>query len=306
MGYRLSGNLPKVDLPDGVVLLDGAMGTELQRRGVQGPNTLWSNYALMQAEEIVADVHLDYINAGASVITTNNYATVRRRLREAGLENRFEELVVKAGKLANRARNRSGRDVFIAGSLPPLYGSYRTDLIRRYEEIEPQYREQAQLLEPYVDLYICETMSSSAEALAAANGAASTGKPVWVAWTLHDDESGKLRSGETITHAAATLQNVPVSAYLINCSRPESISAAMPELKSLGDVPVGAYANGFTQIPEKWNFTDDASLPDSRVDLSPDKYAQFAKQWVSDGARIVGGCCEVGPKHITRLAKVLL
>jgi len=306
VGYQLSDKKPRVDLPAGVVMLDGAMGTELQRRGVQGPNTLWSTYALLQAEEIVVDVHADYIEAGASIITTNNYATVPRRLREAGLENRFEELIAKAGKLATRARNRSDRDVLIAGSLPPLYGSYRPDLVRRYEEIEPQYREIAQLLEPYVDLFICETMSSSDEALAAANGAAATGKPVWVAWSLHDNASGSLRSGESIEHAVATIQNVPVSAYLLNCCRPESVSAAIPELKTLSDNPVGAYANGFTHIPDKWAFSDDASLPNMRTDLSPDKYAQFAQKWVSDGARIIGGCCEVGPKHIEKLAQVLL
>ncbi|MDH3693044.1 MAG: homocysteine S-methyltransferase family protein, partial [Gammaproteobacteria bacterium] len=274
----MSENFPTIDLPDGVVLLDGAMGTELQRRGVQGPNTLWSTFALMQAEEIVTDIYSDYIEAGASIITTNTYATIRRRLRESGLVNRFEELNIKAGKLANRARSRSGQDnLLIAGSLPPLYGSHRPDLARPFEEIEPQYREQAEILAPYVDLFICETMSSGAEALAAASGATSAGKPVWVAWSLHDDASGRLRSGETITQAAAMLKDLPVSTYLANCCKPESISAAIPQLNALNDFPVGAYANGFTQIPDKWTFSDDVSLPDVRVDLSPDNYAQIAQ-----------------------------
>lgn len=302
----MSENIPIVELPDGVVLLDGAMGTELNRRGVQGPNTLWSTYALMQAEVIVADIYDDYISAGASIITTNTYATTRRRLRESGLEKRFEELNQKAGEMANQARERSGRELLIAGSLPPLYGSYRPDLVHPFEEIEPLYREQAQLLEPYVDLFICETMSSGAEALAAATGATSAGKPVWVSWSLHDDADGKLRSGETINQAVAILKNLPVSAYLANCSKPESISAALLEMTALGEYPIGAYANGFKQVPDNWYFSDDASLPDARSDLDPDTYAEFARQWVNDGARIIGGCCEIGPNHISRLAEVLL
>ena len=93
-------------------------------------------------------------------------------------------------------------------SLPPSAGSYRPDLVGRVEDIEPLYREQADLLAPHVDLLLCETMSSAAEARAAAMAACQTGKPVWVAWTLHEDRTGKLRSAETISQAAEVLSEL--------------------------------------------------------------------------------------------------
>ena len=125
------------------------------------------------------------------------------------------------------------RPIAIAGSLPPLRGSYRPDLVGTHDEILPLYREQVELLAPYVDLFLCETMSSAAEGLAAATAAAESGKPVWVSWTLHEDQSGRLRSGESVSEAAAAIAHLPVAAFLANCCAPESISAAMAELAAL-------------------------------------------------------------------------
>jgi S-methylmethionine-dependent homocysteine/selenocysteine methylase len=82
------------------------------------------------------------------------------------------------------------------------------------EEIEPLYLEQAELLGPHVDLLLCETMSSAAEGQAAAKAACQTGKPVWVSWTLHEDRSGRLRSGETIADAITLLADLPISGFL--------------------------------------------------------------------------------------------
>ncbi len=283
------------------MLLDGGMGQELRRRGVQGTNTLWSAYALISAPDIVQAVHEDYIKAGANIITTNTYATIRRRLVSAGIENQFASLNQLAGELACQAREARGRDVLIAGSLPPLRGSYRPDLVGSFDEIEPLYREQAELLAPYVDILLCETMSSGEESRAAVTGAAVVGKPVWVAWTLEDGGATRLRSGETIAEAVAMLDGLPVSAFLVNCCAPESITAAMPKLAALGSWPVGGYANGFVGIPDKWLFSDGVPTPDVRKDLDPVTYASHVKNWISSGACIVGGCCEVGPDHILRL-----
>src|SRR4051795_12738993 len=187
------------------VLLDGGMGRELRFRGVDILNTIWSANALIVAPDIVRDVHRDYISAGADVITTNTYGVIRTDLAREGMEDRFAELNTLACRLAMQARDESGRHVLIAGSLPPLRGSYRADRVGDFEEIEPCYREQAELLAPHVDLFLCETMSSAAEGYAAAHAAVRTGKPVWVSWTLHEDHSGRLRSGETIVEAAAAL-----------------------------------------------------------------------------------------------------
>jgi S-methylmethionine-dependent homocysteine/selenocysteine methylase len=137
--------------------------------------------------------------------------------------------------LAVEARDRAGRpDVRIAGALPPLRGSYRADLVGPREEIEPAYREQAEILAPYVDLLLCETMSSAAEGLACATAACSTGKPVWVSWTLHEDRSGRLRSGETVAEAVAALRGCRSRATWRTAVPPESITAAMAALAASG------------------------------------------------------------------------
>jgi homocysteine S-methyltransferase len=96
-----------------------------------------------------------------------------------------------------------------------------------------------------------------------------------------------------------------VDAVLINCTRPESVPAALEIIKELGK-PIGAYANGFTRITS--DFLKDAPTVDAldhRLDLTPDTYADMAMGWVDQGATIVGGCCEVGPDHITELARRL-
>lgn len=299
---------PTLPLPGRTVLLDGGMGRELRSRGVPILNTIWSANALIVAPEVVRQVHLDYIAAGAEIITTNSYGVIRADLAKEGIEDRFAELNRLAGRLAVEARDRSERPVAIAGSLPPLGGSYRPDLVGPFREIEPRYREQVEILVPYVDLFLCETMSSAAEALAAATAACSTGKPVWVSWTLHEDRSGRLRSGESVREAAAVLAHLPVSGFLVNCCAPESIAAAMPELVRIGRGPVGGYANAFQPVPADWRLDGDREtdgLLRMRDDLGPEAYARHARSWRDAGARILGGCCGTGPAHIARLRKLI-
>lgn len=283
-----------------VLLLDGGMGRELRARGVPILDTIWSANGLIVAPDMVLQIHRDYIAAGADVITTNTYGIIRHELAKEGIESRFAELNVQACDLARQARETAGRPVLIAGSLPPLHGSYRPDLVRPRDEIEPLYREQAMLLAPYVDLLLCETMSSAAEAVAAASGAAAAGLPVWVSFTLEDNGSGRLRSGETVTAAIAALEGLPVSGVLANCCPPESIAAAMPELAASGQPRVGGYANTFVPVPVGWTLDgggeSDGLIP-TRDDLDPRAYGDHAQTWLNLGATVVGGCCGTGPAH---------
>ena len=114
-----------------------------------------------------------------------------------------------------------------------------------------------------------------------------------------------MRSGERIKQAYAELEDLGVSAFLVNCSIPEAITQAMPALVSLCDFPVGAYANAFTPIPEKWEYQGNDTLPPARTDLGPEEYALHAGRWIDAGARIIGGCCEVGPAHIKVLNRMI-
>lgn len=298
-----------LSFPARPLLLDGGMGRELRFRGVETPPTIWSAHALLTAPEVVRQIHLDYIGAGADIITTNTYGIIRRDLAKIGIEDRFAELNRLACSLAIEARDTADRPVLIAGSLPPLYGSYRPDLVRPFEEIEPLYQEQAELLAPHVDLLLCETMSSAAEGRAAARAACQTGIPVWVAWTLHEDRPGRLRSGETVGEAVAAVSALPVAGFLLNCSLPESITPALPDLLTTGAPYVGGYANTFAQIPEDWQLGGDKESDGwltLRQDLDPESYARHVADWLEAGATVVGGCCGTRPAHISHIYERLI
>ena len=278
-------------LPRGLIVLDGGMGQELINRGVSGQGVLWSAKALFDNPAAVRAVHEDYIRAGADVITTNSYACIRNNFEPLGLLDRLGEMNRLAAMLAREARDKTGKNVLIAGSMGPQYGSYRPDLVRSYDETEALYREQAGFLAPFVDLFICETMSCIREARAALTAALSTGKPVWLSWSVGDSGEARLRSGESIRAAWDDIDGMGVDAVLLNCSPPEAIGRVLPELVALSDVPVGAYANAFTPIPEKWDFHGETSIPPSRTDVTPEAYADHAAGWLESGARIIGGCC---------------
>ena len=292
-------------LPGGLILLDGSMGQELINRGASGQGILWSARALFEHPEVVMQVHEDYIRAGVDIITTNSYACIRNNFGPEGLLERLGEMNRLAAELAQRARDNCGKPVLIAGSMGPQNGSYRPDLVGSFEETEALYREQAEFLTPYVDFFICETLSCLLEARAAVSAATATGKPTWLSWSIEDSGVANLRSGESIVDAWQDIAGSGVDAVLLNCSPPEAISKALPGLVSISDVPVGAYANAFTPIPQKWDFHGDESIPPSRTDVTPSAYAGHVADWVAAGARIVGGCCEVGPAHIAQLHQVL-
>lgn len=300
--------MSELKLPERTILLDGGMGRELRFRGIDVMTSIWSARALIDAPQVVREVHSDFITAGADIITINSYGIIKRDFAWAGIEDRFKELNLLACKLAKEARDASGRAVLIAGSLPPLAGSFRPDRVGKFEEIEPLYREQAELLAPHVDLLICETMSSANEGRAAAAAATRTGKPVWVCWTLHEDRSGRLRSGEDIDEAAKALADLPVSGALANCCAPESITTAMPQLKQTGMKYVGGYANTFQPIPEDWDLKGDKKTDGSlglRTDLDPESYAAHADAWLKAGANVIGGCCGTRPTHIAKLKELI-
>lgn len=282
-----------------IILTDGGMGQELLRRSGATPTPLWSARVLMDEPDLVRDLHADFLRAGARVITINTYAATPERLEREGVGDMFQSLQKAGIDLAERARDAVGADCAIAGCLPPLFGSYAPKLTLPFEETVDVYRRVVAEQAGRVELFLCETMASAEEGLAAATAATESGKPVWISWTLADDDAPGLRSGETIEEAARAVEHLPLAARLVNCSRPETVDAAFGELAALGGI-VGAYANGFTAVDAlKHGGTVDVLA--AREDLGPDSYAAFAMGWVKRGATIVGGCCEVGPEHIARL-----
>lgn len=290
-------------------MLDGGMGQELLRRTGATPTPLWSAEVMVGYPDAVVDLHRAYIDAGAEVITLNAYSATRCRLDRAGRGQDYEPLQRLAVDLAHRARTASGAEdtVRIAGCLSPYEWSYRPELAPPFEELVPRYAETAGLQADGVDLFIAETMGSADEGAAAAVAASESGLPVWVAWTLSDDRSGRLRSGETIADATAALRRhgVNADALLVNCSLPESIDAALPALRRAGDdaaVRIGAYANGFRAIDPGFTSGSTVEVLEPRADLDPDGYLRWVERWVAAGLTIVGGCCEIGPEHIRAIA----
>lgn len=287
------------------ILLDGGMGQEIYNRGGKGGYGEWAVAALYEAPQLVREIHLDYIRAGADVITTNTYGTTRVRMGHVGMEDRFEALVRTAGELATEARAEAGRDdVRIATSLPPLEASYVNEFELSYEETKAQFAELLDLLDPYVDIYLGETLSTSFEARAFLEAAQGRGKTTWLALTLVDHGGVDLRGGESLAEVIAVAREYEPDALLINCCTPASVHAALPVLQG-SDLSFGAYANGFVEIPETWSERGGVTQLDTRADLSPAVYAADVARWIDAGAAIVGGCCETGPAHIKRLRALI-
>src|SRR5215468_4377530 len=125
---------PQLLLPEGrPAILDGGMGRELRARGVPILNTIWSANALLVAKDVVLQIHKDYIQAGADIITTNTYGVIREDLAKEGIEDKFADLNRLAGKLAIQASRSADDSVAVAASLPPLHGSYRPDLVGTFD-----------------------------------------------------------------------------------------------------------------------------------------------------------------------------
>jgi S-methylmethionine-dependent homocysteine/selenocysteine methylase len=231
---------------------------------------------------------------------------VRKRLENLmKCGEHWEAWMHVALKMANEARQESGEDVLIAGCLPPLHGSYRPDIVGAMEDITPVYAEHVALMAPHVDFFLCETMSNAAEGWAAASEAKKSGKPVWVSWTIKDDASALLRSGETLEQAYAAIVDLKPDAVLVNCTSPESITAALPHLAKMGAPLHGGYGNGFGNIPDGWRVENGGIAALGKRELTPPMYAMLCEQWLKSGSNIVGGCCEVGPDHITAISQIM-
>jgi 2-dehydropantoate 2-reductase len=229
---------------------------------------------------------------------------VRKRIEALlGMGDRWEEMVGIACRMAVEARNESGKpDTLIAGSLPPLHGSYNPDGVGEFTFMRKTYGEHVELMKEHVDLFLCETMSSAEEGRAAAEAAKESGKPVWVSWNIKDDGTALLRNGETLEQAFEAVRDLSPEAVLVNCCTPESVMAAIPHLRRMGPAIFGGHANGFTHIPEGW-LLHKAGMHSLKLnyDLTPDSYVKYVENWVESGARAVGGCCEVGPAFIAAM-----
>lgn len=293
-----------------VVILDGGMGRELQRSGAPFRQPEWSALALSEAPDAVVGVHAAFIAAGAQVITSNSYAVVPFHIGEERFAQEGLQLATVAGQLARRAADASAQPVQVAGSLPPLFGSYRPDLFQP-QRVAQVLTPLLQGLAPHVDLWLAETQSSIAEVRAIHSHLPADGKPFWVSFTLQDedvDSVPRLRSGEPVADAIEAVAGLGGAAVLFNCSQPEVIGAALDVARSViearqADIAIGAYANAFPPQPKQATAND--GLDELREDLDPPGYLVWARDWQARGASLIGGCCGIGPEHIAELKRSL-
>ena len=291
-------------------ILDGGMGQELLARGMEPNGTLWSANALLQNKyhKLLLDTHLDFINSGAEVIVTATFTTRRMRLRDNNVEDRFEYLNTKAGEIAKKAKDLNPH-VLIAGGLPPQYLTYEEDT-RSDNEIRENFYEQAKLLDPFIDFFYFDVLSSVREFKLAIEAIKSFNKPYLVG--AHISEGVKLPSGENISEIISKIEHKNLLGLILACISPENYEQNLNEIKNLG-VPFGFKLNGFITTKPNSGYTNSFKKSKTgnpneflghREDLTPENMALIAKKFKDAGATILGGCCETRPEHIREMAKL--
>ena len=284
-----------------IVILDGAMGTELQRRGVPMDEVAWDAAALATHPDLVREVHEDYIKAGADVIITNTFATARHVLEPAGMGGQFRALNIRAVTLAKEAREDvADGPVFIAGSISTMSARADNSYEPRAEKARENYREQAEVLaESGVDVIVLEMMRDLEQTSYAMEAAVATRLPVWVGFSCKTtDESTVVLQDGNHTLAQAIEQVPPLGASLVSIMHTlaEDTPAALREVTSHWQGPVGAYPHSGEFIMPNWQFINI---------ISPEDFTRKAQGWKGMGVQLVGACCGIGPEHIRLLKERL-
>jgi S-methylmethionine-dependent homocysteine/selenocysteine methylase len=282
-----------------ITLLDGALGTELERRGIATSLPLWSARALVDAPDRVREIHEEYVRAGADILTADTFRTTPRSLGKAEMADESDRLTALAITLCREARDRAAgqRVVFVAGSMAPLEDCYRPELTPPPDALEREHAEQAErLARAGADLILVETMGTIREAAAAVRGAKRTGLLVFASFIcLSADE---IWGGEPLAEAARAVTALDVDAVLVNCIPVEMVPGCLGVLARSTPLPTGCYPNagGPEMASGTWRFDPG---------MTPARFAEAGGEWVKHGVRIVGGCCGTGPDHIRALRTAL-
>lgn len=278
-----------------VVLLDGAMGTELQRRGYRTVLPLWSAMANLEAPALVKEIHDDYIHAGADIITANTFRTTRHTFSKSGNPELTFHLSRLAVELACESAMQSDRQVLVAGSIAPLEDCYRPDLVPDTEVIRASYSEQVDILiDAGVDMILAETMINISEVHILSAILADKGFPWAMAFCV---QNGCLLDGTSLDNIIPQVAEYNPLALLLNCRPADEITRNLAILTERWQGITGAYGNG-------------PGHPDDIDGWTPahgsiERYCAETMRWISGGARIIGGCCGTSPGHIEALNVLL-
>ena len=300
-----------------MIILDGGLGHQLRAVGAPFRQPEWSALALMEAPQFVREVHDQFIAAGADVITTNSYAIVPFHIGEDRFEAQAGELLALAAKLASDAADAVSHKVYVAASVPPMFGSYQPDQfeVQGARRMMQQFRRH---LAPVADIFIGETLSSVEEATTYLEVFADCAADLWLSVSLEDadyePDRPKLRSGELLSELLLSIEGMRFDALLFNCSQPEvmndAVALSRSELEAFSRQHgasrpmIGSYANAFPLMDEEYEAANE-NIHQLRQEITPDAYLRFAREWVECGADIIGGCCGISPDHIAHLATTL-
>ncbi len=289
------------------VLLDGAVGTELTRRGVDTTLPLWSARALFDDAglQTLARIHEDYARAGAEILVTNTFRTTPRTLGRAGRGDSWRDAnrrAVECARAGAAARDSGGPDrvCLVAGGIAPLEDCYSPGLVPPRSDCQAEHHRQVELLASLgVDLVFVETMNCLREAEAALLAARDSGLDVLL--SLCPRPPRHLLSGETLEEAVPRLAEIGgprLRGLLLNCAAPEPMQEIFPQFARLASaLPHGLYAHlGEPDDRTGWR------LPERH---EPDRYASWMTKRIEEGARLVGGCCGTTPEHIAAIASAL-
>tara|TARA_B100000575_G_scaffold65310_1_gene50121 strand:+ start:719 stop:1627 length:909 start_codon:yes stop_codon:yes gene_type:complete len=291
-------------------ILDGGMGQELLARGLNPEGTLWSAKALLDKENhsLIENIHEDFVKAGAEVIVTNTFATRRQRLKQNNLEDKFEILNKQAGEIAKKIKEKYPK-IFIAGGLPPQNVTYSSDK-RDENEIFNNFKDQAKILNPYVDFFYFDVLSSVREISIAIESIKEFNKSFLIG--VHISEGTSLPSGEKLSDITKNINCKNLLGLILACVSPENFKKNINEIKSIG-YPFGFKINafektkitgGFTKNFEKSKTGNPNEFLGKRNDLTPNVLKNLTKEFIKSGATIIGGCCEINPSHIKAFSEL--
>lgn len=286
---------------DEVVILDGATGTELERRGARMDTAAWCAPATIENDQLLTEIHADYIRAGSQVITANTFSSTRMLLKASGLGDRAPEISRRAVEAALRARDVTHRpEVVVAGSLshmvPIAKGLTAADpkAVPSDAEIGNSLDELARTLASAgCDLIILEMMYHPVRARLALKAALSTGLPVWFGASARRGKAGKAvsfyRHDDMALGEIAALIPDGVDVAGVMHTEPAVMEEALGVIRGKFDGPLMAYPDsGYFEMPN-WRFVDI---------IAPGRLEQFFADWLRAGVRVIGGCCGLTPEHI--------
>lgn len=283
-----------------VVVIDGGTGSELQRRGVPMNQIAWSGLAVHSHPGVVRSVHEAYIAAGAEVIITNTFGTARFLLEPAGLGDEFERINRDAVRLAAEARDASGKDVAIAGSISNLPPGMDAANYPEPEDELAGLKELATILaDSGVDVIALEMMQDTRHAARAMEAALETGLPVWLGVSCRQraDGDGLVSFDLPNMDFAKPLDAlVPMGPSVVNIMHSDInvTREAIAMVRERWPGAIGVYPEVGEFVPPNWTFDADAT---------PERLVEHARSWVDCGALLVGGCCGTTPAHIAALAR---